>query len=65
MCRYARLQLMACLTICLCLLMGCSAAKPGQSHRADVVVYGDASGGVVAAVAAKQQGKEVILVSQS
>lgn len=32
--------------------------------EADVVVYGDASGGVIAAVAAKQQGKEVVLVSQ-
>lgn len=32
--------------------------------KADVVVYGDASGGVTAAVQAKRMGKSVILVSQ-
>jgi hypothetical protein len=55
-------------TASLCLLVvmsgiGCSAVQT-DAHRADIVVYGDASGGVIAAVAAKQQGKEVILVSQ-
>lgn len=35
-----------------------------QTHSADVVVYGDASGGVVAAVQAARMGKSVILVSQ-
>ncbi len=33
-------------------------------HKADVVVYGDASGGVTAAVQAARMGKKVILVSQ-
>lgn len=33
-------------------------------HEADVVVYGDASGGVTAAVQAKRMGKSAILVSQ-
>jgi hypothetical protein len=37
-------------------------AKP---HEADVVVYGDASGGVTAAVQAARMGKKVILVSPS
>jgi len=46
------------------LVAGCSTAEPIQSHQADIVVYGDASGGVIAAIAAKQQGKDVILVSQ-
>lgn len=46
------------------LSVGCTATQPTKHHQADIVVYGDASGGVVAAVAAKQQGKDVILVSQ-
>ena len=33
-------------------------------HEADVIVYGDASGGVTAAVQASRMGKSVILVSQ-
>ncbi len=33
------------------------------THKAEVVVYGDASGGVTAAVQAARMGKEVILVS--
>lgn len=33
-------------------------------HEADIVVYGDASGGVVAAVQATRMGKSAILVSQ-
>ena len=49
-----------------CIVIGL--ATPGlaaaQNHRADVVVYGDASGGVVAAVQAARMGKQVILVSQ-
>jgi len=44
--------------------VGCSALHGVEQHQADIVVYGDASGGVVAAIAAKQQGKDVILVSQ-
>lgn len=46
------------------LLLGCHARGSAPTHHADVVVYGDTSGGVIAAVAAKQQGKDVILVSQ-
>lgn len=42
------------------LFLPASAAK----HRADVVVYGDASGGVTAAIQASRMGKDVILVSQ-
>lgn len=41
-----------------------SATAADQSHEADVVVYGDASGGVSAAVQAARMGKKVILVSQ-
>ncbi|MCH7224667.1 FAD-dependent oxidoreductase [Haloferula sp. A504] len=36
----------------------------GETPKADVVVYGDASGGVVAAVQAARMGKSAILVSQ-
>lgn len=39
-------------------------ALAADSHEADVVVYGDASGGVTAAVQAARMGKKVILVSQ-
>ena len=35
-----------------------------QNHPADIVVYGDASGGVTAAVQAARMGKKAILVSQ-
>ena len=35
-----------------------------EKHEADVVVYGDASGGVTAAVQVARMGKKVILVSQ-
>jgi hypothetical protein len=35
-----------------------------SEHRADVVVYGDAAGGVTAAVQAARMGKQVILVTQ-
>lgn len=52
------------LLICASFCVGCSTVDRVQHHQADIVVYGDASGGVVAAVAAKQQGKDVILVSQ-
>ena len=59
-----------CTVVSICFLLvsaaattGCATTAP-RSHQADIVVYGDASGGVIAAVAAKQQGKRVILVSQ-
>jgi len=37
---------------------------PAAEHQADVVVYGDASGGVTAAVQAARMGRKVILISQ-
>ena len=43
---------------------GGEAFAEGEVHEADVVVYGDASGGVTAAVQAARMGKSVILVSQ-
>lgn len=49
---------------CFFFFVGCATVDKAEHHRADIVVYGDASGGVIAAVAAKQQGKDVILVSQ-
>lgn len=51
------------LWLCTLSLMGCSTSGPA-THHADIVVYGDASGGVIAAIAAEQQGKDVILISQ-
>ena len=41
-----------------------ASALSQTEHTADVVVYGDASGGVTAAVQAARMGKKVILVSQ-
>jgi hypothetical protein len=41
-----------------------SATADNKSLQADVVVYGDAAGGVTAAIQAARMGKEVILVSQ-
>ena len=52
------------LLFCVAFFVGCSAVDQADQFRADIVVYGDASGGVVAAVAGRQQGKDVILVSQ-
>ena len=43
-------------------LFSCSSSS--KEYEADIIVYGDASGGVVAAVQAARQGKSVILVSQ-
>ncbi len=45
-------------------LLSFSGVSPAADHKADVVVYGDASGGVTAAVQAARMGKKVILVSQ-
>jgi len=45
-------------------LLAASGILSAAEHKADVVVYGDASGGVTAAVQAKRMGKSVILVSQ-
>jgi len=52
------------LFLSLTLNMGCASAQANETHVADVVVYGDASGGVTAAVQAARMGKRVILVSQ-
>ncbi len=45
-------------------LLTFSGLLSATDHKADVVVYGDASGGVTAAVQAAKMGKSVILVSQ-
>ncbi len=53
-------------TLLLLVSFGC-APRPenkGSEHHADVVVYGDASVGIAAAVQAARMGKSVILVSQ-
>jgi hypothetical protein len=41
-----------------------SRVAAAQNHQADIVVYGDASGGVTAAVQAARMGKKAIFVSQ-
>jgi hypothetical protein len=46
------------------LLLSLGLATAADAHEADIVVYGDASGGVVAAVQATRMGKSAILVSQ-
>jgi hypothetical protein len=48
----------------LCIWSSVTLATAAKTHQADVVVYGDASGGVTAAVQAARMGKKVILVSQ-
>ena len=53
---------MANVAICLGVVVG--AYAQAEVHEADVVVYGDASGGVTSAVQATRMGKSVILVSQ-
>ena len=52
------------LVACLLLSCGCTAPPRAGTIRADVVVYGDASGGVTAAVQAARLDKRVVLVSQ-
>ena len=46
------------------LLLALATAISAEEYEADVVVYGDASGGVVAAVQASRMGKSAILISQ-
>ena len=48
---------------CVAAFLICGTAL-ADDHQAEVVVYGDASGGVTAAVQAAHMGKKVILVSQ-
>lgn len=45
------------------LILSLATATAAEMHEADVVVYGDASGGVAAAVQATRMGKPAILVS--
>jgi len=52
------------LLACLIPFITLSSADAAEKLKADVVVYGDASGGVTAAVQATRMGKQVILVSQ-
>ncbi len=52
------------LIACLLLSCGCKSQQEGRTIQADVVVYGDASGGVTAAVQAARLDKRVVLVSQ-
>ena len=47
-----------------CLTLVAKVNVLADEHEADVVVYGDASGGVTAAVQAARMGKSAILVSQ-
>jgi len=46
------------------LASGLPVVGAAETHKADVVVYGDAPGGVTAAVQAARMGKKAILVSQ-
>lgn len=48
----------------LVLASGLPVLSAAETHKAEVVVYGDASGGVTAAVQAARMGKKVILISQ-
>jgi hypothetical protein len=50
--------------IALLSLFSISSIISAAEHKADVVIYGDASGGVTAAVQAAKMGKSVILISQ-
>ena len=50
--------------LCLCVGIGFAKEAKTKVHQTDVVVYGDASGGVTAAVQAARMDKKVILVSQ-
>lgn len=52
------------LLLTLSALVTFSGVSPAADHKADIVVYGDASGGVTAAVQAARMGKNVILISQ-
>jgi hypothetical protein len=56
---YSKLSLLTAAT-----LLTFSGILSAADHKADVVVYGDASGGVTAAVQAAKMGKSVILISQ-
>jgi M6 family metalloprotease-like protein len=51
------------LAVAVCLGLVADADPRAETHEADVVVYGDASGGVTAAVQAARMGKSVTLAS--
>lgn len=58
-------HLLAVLLLCIGFAgVGCAATPGGKTIQADIVVYGDASGGVTAAVQASRMGKKAVLVSQ-
>src|SRR5690606_38409814 len=44
-------------------MLSCSDKKTSKDHEADIVVYGGTSAAVIAAVAAVQSGKSVVVVS--
>ena len=58
-----RFKLVLVIVLALAGLIACFDVQ-AETREADVVVYGDASGGVTAAVQAARMGKSVILVSQ-
>lgn len=51
-------------SILIAFLLSLVPAISADVHQADIVVYGDASGGVIAAIQATRMGKSAILVSQ-
>ena len=55
--------ILCCLTLPLLNASGQSATSPAPTTLHDVVVYGDSSGAVVAAIAAKREGRSVIWVN--
>ena len=60
---YRTLKFIICLAFCLN-LVSYSKSKNKKNYNADIIVYGDTSGGVAAAVTAARKGKSVILISQ-
>ena len=62
----AKRLLPVCLMMVLTLLTSCKSnpdSPPGDSHAADVIIYGGTSAAVIAAVQVTQMGKKVIMVS--
>ncbi|MGB0766171.1 MAG: FAD-dependent oxidoreductase [Phycisphaeraceae bacterium] len=62
--RFADLSSLLFVMLAMLSFTGCASTEQQGHHRADIVIYGDASGGVIAAVTARQLGKDVVLVSQ-
>ncbi len=57
------MKILATLFTAALLLIACPCLADQRDHTADVVVYGDTSGGVIAAVQAAKLGKSVVLIS--